>query len=74
MRKSKGLDSGPLVRTKSQLMSNRQKSLVESNLKKFSYFPKGMHGVDIPAFANSKDVQDKKYWKNDPVYNENPNY
>jgi len=56
MRKNRGDNSGPLVRTKSQLMNNRKKSLVESNLNKFSYFPKGMHGVDIPAFANSKDI------------------
>ena len=33
-----------------------------------------MHGVDIPSFANSKDIKDKMYWKNDPNFNENPNY
>lgn len=74
MRKNRGNESGPLVRTKSQLMSNRQKSLVESNLNKFSYFPKGMHGVDIPAFANGKNIKEKMYWKNDPNFNENPSY
>lgn len=53
MRKNRCDDSGLLVRTKSQLMNNRKKSMIESNLKKFSYFPKGMHGVDIPAFGNN---------------------
>ncbi len=71
MRKKGGADSGPLVRTKSQMMQNRKKSMIESNLNKFSYFPKGMHGVDIPAFVNSSN---KMYWKNDPNFTENPNY
>jgi hypothetical protein len=43
-------------------------------LNKFSYFPKGMHGVDIPAFAEGKSVTDRMYWKNDTVYSENPNH
>jgi len=33
-----------------------------------------MHGVDIPAFANTKDIKEKMYWKNDPAFNESPNY
>jgi len=33
-----------------------------------------MHGVDIPAFANGKNIKEKMYWKNDPNFNENPSY
>ena len=43
-------------------------------MQKFSYFPKGMHGVDIPAFSKGQNIDEKMYWKNDPKYTQKPKF
>ena len=73
MRKN-SMQDGALIRTKSQLLEHRRKSSIAYNHKKFSYFPKGMHGIDLPAFTKGANIDEQMYWKNDDRYSENPKY
>ena len=49
------------VKTKTQLEKVRKINSINENHKKFSYFPKGMHGFDIPQFSET-NINDQKYW------------
>ncbi|MEE4247740.1 MAG: hypothetical protein V2I33_20245 [Kangiellaceae bacterium] len=57
--------------TLAKLNQKRRKELFESNSRKFTVSAIGVHGVELPKFA---ECESKEYWKAGTGYNENPKF
>ena len=61
-------------RTLRQLEGERRKEMLDYNMKTFGKVSIGVHGKELPKYAECQDQQTKEWWKLKRGYNDRPNY